>query len=201
MKIIIWILILCLPFAGRAQSFKDSIEQYRKQYTKELLEDKRAPVKGGDVRYLRFFAPDRNFCVWADFKETPGTQPFLIPTHSGKQKPYRQYGVLTFTVHDTTLTLSLYQSIDLINDVSHNGYLFLPFTDLTNYETTYAGGRYLDIAISDIVNGRCLLDFNKCYNPYCAYADGFSCPIPPQENSLHVAITAGEKLYVKNIGE
>ena len=191
--------ILCLPLLGRAQSFKDSIGRFRDQYIKELLADPRAPVKPADVRYLRFFAPDATYRVWADFTETPGTRPFLIPTHSGKQKPYRKYGTLSFSIHDTALLLDLYQSVDLVND--KNTYLFLPFTDQTNYESTFAGGRYLDLSTDDVKNGRCLLDFNKCYNMYCAYADGFSCPIPPRENSLRIPILAGEKMYAKNIVE
>jgi len=128
-------------------------------------------------------------------KFTPGSTPFLIPTHSGKQKPFREYGTLTFVVHDSTLVLHMYQSIDLLNDAAHKDDLFVPFTDESNYEATYGGGRYIDLSTRDIKDNRILLDFNKCYNPYCAYANGFSCPIPPKENSLHVEINVGEKVF------
>jgi uncharacterized protein (DUF1684 family) len=74
--------------------------------------------------------------------------------------------------------------------------LFVPFKDRTNYDATYGGGRYIDLSTKDIVNGRILLDFNKCYNPYCAFADGFNCPIPPDENSLPIEIAAGEKTFI-----
>jgi len=76
-----------------------------------------------------------------------------------------------------------------------NGYLFLPFNDYTNYETTYGGGRYIDIQVGDIADNKVLLDFNKSYNPYCAYADGFSCPIPPSENYVHTHVLAGERVF------
>ena len=75
----------------------------------------------------------------------------------------------------------------------YKNYLFLPFTDETNYNQTFGGGRYLDFEITDIVGNKLILDFNKCYNPYCAYAGGFNCPIPPKENDLKVKIKAGEK--------
>jgi hypothetical protein len=67
---------------------------------------------------------------------------------------------------------------------------------MTNYETTYGGGRYIDLSLKDIKEGKITLDFNKCYNPYCAYSDGFSCPIPPSENYLSTEIRAGEKVFV-----
>ena len=192
------ILFLCLfvtTFAANGQSYNDSILQFRERYIKELLEDKNSPVKQWRVKSLSFYKPDHNFCVWADFSETPGSKPFLIQTHSGKQKPYREYGVMTFVLDGKKQTLHIYQNLDLIKQDAYKDYLFTPFNDETNYETTFAGGRYLDLSIKDIQSNKLLLDFNKCYNPYCAYADGYSCPIPPKENYLHVRIEAGEKTF------
>jgi uncharacterized protein (DUF1684 family) len=71
----------------------------------------------------------------------------------------------------------------------------LAFTDLTNGEDTYGGGRYIDLYISDIAEGHITIDFNKAYNPYCAYSDGYNCPIPPASNSINLEIKAGEKMY------
>ncbi len=178
-----------------AQTYKDTIAQFRKKYIAELLEDQRAPVKATQTKNIKFFTPDKKYSVWADFKETPGSLPFKIPTHSGKLKPYKEYGTLTFTIDGEELVLHVYQGLDLIKEDKYKDYLFIPFRDRTNYESTYAGGRYIDLSIKDITNGKMLLDFNKCYNPYCAYADGFNCPIPPDENSLPIEIKAGEKLF------
>jgi uncharacterized protein len=192
---ICYLLLLNLGLKAGAQSYTDSIAEYRKQYVADLLSDQRSPVKHPQIRNLSFFPPDRSYCVWAVVQLTPGSVPFLIPTHSGKQKPFREYGTLTFTVHDSTLELHIYQSIDMLNDAAHKDDLFVPFTDESNYEDTYGGGRYIDLSVKDITDNRILLDFNKCYNPYCAYTDGFSCPIPPKENHLHVEINAGEKVF------
>ncbi len=77
--------------------------------------------------------------------------------------------------------------------------LFLPFTDLTSGEESYAAGRYIDLIFDDILDNKVIIDFNKAYNPYCAYVSGkYNCPIPPRENSLNVAILAGEKNFGKH---
>jgi len=194
-SVILFFCLFVLTLHTNGQSYADSILQFREQYTKDLLEDKRSPIKQWQVKSLSFYKPNSNYCVLAEFTETPDSKPFLIQTHSGKQKPYREYGAISFTIRDTKYILHIYQSIDLIKEDTHKDYLFIPFNDETNYETTFAGGRYIDLSIKDIINNRVLIDFNKCYNPYCAYADGYSCPIPPKENYLHVRIEAGEKTF------
>jgi hypothetical protein len=78
-------------------------------------------------------------------------------------------------------------------------YLFIGFTDMTSAAETYGAGRYIDCVTGDIRGNTMLLDFNKAYNPYCAYAAGYNCPIPPRENDLPVAILAGEKNYGKKV--
>ena len=72
-------------------------------------------------------------------------------------------------------------------------YLFVPFTDATSGTQSYGGGRYLDLELPE---GTMLeVDFNYAYNPYCAYTDGYSCPIPKPESRLPISILAGEKVY------
>ncbi len=69
----------------------------------------------------------------------------------------------------------------------------MPFRDKTNQSETYHDGRYVEV---EEENGRIVdLDFNYAYNPYCAYNFNWSCPIPPAENRLKVAIEAGEKSF------
>jgi uncharacterized protein len=193
-------LLLCTTLALHAaaqKSYADSIASSREQYKKEFLEDSRSPLKAADTGYLRFYAPDAAYKVVASFQLTPEAKSFDMLTHSGKKKKYRLYGIATFKIHDTTQTLEIYQGIELMKQEKLKDYLFIPFTDLTNYETTYGGGRYLDLRTGDIKNGNLVIDFNKCYNPYCAYAGGYSCPIPPDANKLKVAIPAGELNYGK----
>ena len=192
-----FLLLVVIGYGARAQTYADTIAQYRKQYVKDLLAEPRGPLKPSQVKGLNFFNVDHSYCVWGAVKITPGSVPFMIETHSGKKKPFKEYATVTFTVHDTTATLHIYQSLDLIKDAAHKDDMFIPFNDMTNYDATYGGGRYLDLLVWDIKDGMLLLDFNKCYNPYCAYSDGFSCPIPPAENRLNVEIRAGEMLFVQ----
>jgi len=192
---------LALVVCANAQTYTDSINQYRQQYVRELVHDPKQPVKPADVRFLRFYKPDSTYRVVATYEETPGREPFLVPTHSGKEKPFQQCGVLTFTLHDTDLTLHVYRLLNMVNGKPLGDEYFVPFSDLTNYETTYAGGRYIDLRSTDFDGNKVVLDFNKCYNPYCAYGDGFSCPIPPRENFLHIEVRAGDRMFAKLMNE
>lgn len=77
-------------------------------------------------------------------------------------------------------------------------HLFIPFTDMTSGEESYENGRYIDLSIADVESGHFTIDFNKAYNPYCAYvSDLYNCPIPPKENHLSIKIKAGEMKYGK----
>jgi uncharacterized protein len=74
---------------------------------------------------------------------------------------------------------------------------FIPFIDEGSGQSSYEGGRYLDFKMSNIVDNKLIIDFNKAYNPYCAFTTGYNCPIPPSENTLPVVITAGEKMFAR----
>lgn len=76
--------------------------------------------------------------------------------------------------------------------------LFIVFADLTNGKETYPAGKFVYTELPDTVTGIGFIDFNKSYNPPCAFTDFATCPLPPKENALSVAITAGEKNYSHN---
>ena len=144
---------------------------------------------------LDFFPFDPDFRVKAEFLRTPNEAAFAMSTTSGKTKMYVKYGELYFRLKGEEVQLNVYQSLSLSQTEEYKDYLFLPFTDPTNGVTTYGGGRYVDMRIP---SGKMVeLDFNKAYNPYCAYSGGYSCPIPPKENDLKIPITVGVKKYEK----
>lgn len=180
-----------------AQSYRDSLEKHREEYKAEFLKDGRSPLKQDDLAFLRFYEPNESYRVECAFKTVKSSDFFKIQTYDGKTKEYIKYGILTFTLNGRELSLSVYRSPVLMKMEQYKNYLFIPLKDLTSGKETYGGGRYLDIQTTDIRNGRLLLDFNKLYNPYCAFSDGFSCPVPPKENHLPVAIEAGEKTFGK----
>jgi len=177
------------------RSYADSVQSYIDAYVKD-----HEVVTGDDKKYFRFFPIDENYRVVADFEKSKGNKWFLIETSGPEKKMYRVYGTLTFIIHDTFAKLNLYQSQNLLVDPKYKDYLALMFTDKTSGDETYEAGRYLDFTLSDIKNNKVIIDFNKAYNPYCAYVkDKYNCPIPPRENNLPVAIEAGEKTYRKKI--
>ena len=180
-----------------AQTFKEEISAYREQYKKDFLEQERSPLKEDDIQYLRFFDADEAFRVIASFKETEKPAPFDMPTLNGKTKKFIRFGTLSFVIQNIECRLGIYQNVTLMENPEFKDHLFLPFTDESNGEESYINGRYLDFKTSNIDNGKLVIDFNKAYNPYCAFSDGYNCPKPPLENNLSVKINAGEKNFGK----
>lgn len=142
---------------------------------------------------LEFYPIDLKYLVTADFIRTPDEKPFLMPTTTDRLPEYVKYGEAHFTIDGKNLKLELYQSTKHYEEEGYEDYLFLPFTDLTSGDGSYGGGRFLDARIPK--RNKMILNFNKAYNPYCAYNSKFSCPIPPKVNDLLVRIEAGVKAF------
>jgi uncharacterized protein len=185
---------IAISLIATAQStYKDSIKLYISNYV-----EKHEVVKGDDRKKLHFFTVDPAYRVTATFEKKENSSWFLMPTSGPIKKFYRVYGVVHFTLKGNTVQLNIYQSQDLLQNAEYKNYLFLPFTDGTTGNESYHGGRYIDITMENIKNNQVVIDFNKAYNPYCAYVTGrYNCPIPPKENHLPIAIEAGEKGYTK----
>ena len=197
-------LILIICFATHslfAQNFTKEIAKQRALYKNEFLTDKNSPLKKEDLKFLQFYAANPSYKVKTYFTKTIDTTGFDMLTHSGKIKKYYVFGFVTFTLKKQVCKLFIYESEQLKTTKGLEDYLFIPFTDETNSTATFGGGRYLDFKEKDIVNNQLLIDFNKCYNPYCAYKGGYNCPIPPKENDLKITIEAGEKLFLKAVQE
>ncbi len=176
------------------------IENHRENYKKNFIEAETSPLKEADLEYLQFYPAKEQYKVRANFVKTEKAKPFWLNTSSGKKKQYVEYGKATFTLKDTLCTIALYKSLQLQNVPGYKDYLFIPFKDYTSGETTYGGGRYLDLRTADIIDNQFVtIDFNLCYNPYCAYQPtGWNCPIPPDDNYLKIYIEAGEKIFLKH---
>lgn len=181
-----------------AQDFKAEIEKHREEYKAEFLKSANAPLKQEDFDYLRFYEPNEKFKVKSKFVATKRGKPFELPTSAGKTKTYVKFGELRFQIDKKKYKLAVYQSLGLKIIPQYRDYLFIPFKDLTNGKESYGGGRYLDLRMKQLESDKIYLDFNKAYNPYCAFSEGYSCPIPPKENHLKIAIEAGEKNFGKN---
>lgn len=194
MKRILSLLLLLTPCTLLAQEpYTAALQQHQDAYVQN-----HEVVKGDDRRHLSFFPIDKAYRVEARFERRENSPWFLMETSGTMKKMYRVYGTLTFTLRDTVQRLNVYQSQSLMQTDQYRNYLFIPFTDATSGRETYAVGRYYDLMADEIVEGKVMIDFNKVYNPYCAYVSGvYNCPIPPKENQLSIAIRAGEKAYGK----
>ncbi|WP_240755316.1 DUF1684 domain-containing protein [Pedobacter sp. SYP-B3415] len=170
-------------------------EDHRTAYKQAFLTDSHSPLKKEDLALLRFFPADSSYRVKAVFLPLENPVTFKMPTFDGSSKDFIRYGVLEFSLHGQRQKLVLYKSVSLLNNPIYKDYLFLPFTDQTNGSETYTGGRYIDLSMKDIIGNTIVIDFNKAYNPYCAYSGGYQCPVPPAENNLKINVPAGEKNY------
>jgi len=170
---------------------------YREKYKNDFLTDQNSPLKKDDLQFLQFFDADSTYKVEAHAELLTDAPAFIIPSFSGTGKQYVPYALLKFTVKGKPQQLTIYRSATLAKIPQYADYLFLPFTDETNGKETYGGGRYIDMTTGDFKNGTVIIDFNKAYNPYCAYSGGYNCPKPPGENNLSIDISVGEKVYGK----
>lgn len=136
---------------------------------------------------MKFFPADLSYRIVATL--TPNSNPdttIILSTRGNRRRAVR-VGHFDFKVNGATCRL---EANRLLEPGVGEKDLGLFFTDATTGKESYSVGRYLDPEA--LPDGRYVLDFNKCYNPACAYSDHYNCPIPPKENRLKVAIRAGE---------
>jgi uncharacterized protein (DUF1684 family) len=163
------------------RAFKDTRES-------PLKPEQRAGFKG-----LDYFAPDESYRIAAALRVAAENEQVVstMPTSTGKMRQMRRVGSLEFNLKGQPLSLVAFLEDSESGRSSRR--LFVPFSDLTSGTETYPAGRYLDLDATP--TGLYDLDFNKAYNPYCAYNETYDCPFPPRENRLTVAVRAGEKNY------
>lgn len=178
----------------------EEVKTFQHELNEEYKSDK-SPLKDedkADFEALEFFPIDAEYQVLADFVRTPEEKPFAMKTSTDRTPIYVKYGEATFMLKGEKLTLSLYRNAKLSRIEQYKYYLFLPYTDLTNGNTSYGGGRYIDLEIPKNNGKKIIIDFNKSYNPLCSYNDKYSCPVPPRENFMDVEIRAGVKAWDKD---
>jgi uncharacterized protein len=175
------------------ETYTDSLNDFQSSYVKA-----HDVVKGNDKKSMHFFPVSETYRVTARFERIEIAPWFKMATSGKDKQVYRVYGILHFKLKDTLLKLEVYESQELMKVEKYADHLFIPFTDLTSGEESYENGRYIDLTIGELNSGFYVIDFNKAYNPYCAYVSNrYNCPIPPKANDLMVAIRAGEMKFGK----
>jgi len=140
-----------------------------------------------EFRGLTYFPWQSEWQLQAHFEPHPPGRTLAISDVTGATKLEPNPGVIVFQYAGHEYRLEALADTDA-------GDLFVLFQDATNGSTTYAPGRFLHTPYPD-ASGRVLLDFNRAYNPPCAFTDFATCPRPPTGNRLPFAVTGGEKLY------
>ncbi|MGF1560138.1 MAG: DUF1684 domain-containing protein [Flavobacteriaceae bacterium] len=185
----------------RSNSIK-AILDHREQLNNTFKNPETSPLPDRyrkDFETLDFFPPDTTYIVKAKLVRTSDALPFLMPTTTNEQEREVVYGIVYFQLNGKDHRLEIYQNEELKLKEGFEDYLFLPFTDQTNGEETYGGGRYIDLRVpqTDMMT----IDFNRAYNPYCAYNKKYSCPIVPRVNHLDTKVLAGLKDFEKDMND
>ena len=158
--------------AQQLQATRQQKDDFFKRHPQSPLTPEQQASFGGLSYYD--YNPDLDLRVTVE--PFPQQDTVTMQTTTGDVREFTRYGQFTFTVDGQEARLTLYEA--------DYGF-FLPFTDANAGKETYPAGRYLE---PELLGGDTfLIDFNQAYNPYCAYGDGWSCPVTPAENRLKVA--------------
>ncbi len=174
----------------------NGIKRFQNELNSAYANPDTSPLMKEDLarfKALEFYPISKKFYIFAKFQRTANEKPFAMKTSTGRAPLFVKYGVVHFVIDGKNFELNVYQNIELSKDTKYKDYLFLPFSDLSCGKESYIGGRYIDLSVpkSDAI----LIDFNKAYNPYCAYNHNYSCPKVPLENDLKIFVKAGVKKF------
>jgi len=200
MKHIITSILLITDLLSFSQNnFKKEVKSFQEELNKQYADTAESPLTKEDLltfKHLDFYPINQKYCVNAKFTRTENTLPFKMKTTTDRAPIYEKYGEVEFVIDEKTIKLNVYQSHRLREMNKYKNYLSLPFTDETSGKTSYGGGRYVDLTIPS--EDTIIIDFNKSYNPYCAYNHKYSCVVPPAENHIPIEIKAGVMKYKKH---
>ena len=180
------------PSAPDDSAYMEQLIDAREDKDRQFREASDSPVpkdKRDALLPLRYFPVDPTYAVPAALKLAGERPVFEMPTSTGALRRMQLVGTLEFTLQGESRSLGAFVPEGTQRITS----LFVPFADVTTGSETYVAGRYLDIDPTS--TGYYTIDFNRAYNPYCAYNDAWSCPLPPVENWLKVPIRAGERKF------
>jgi uncharacterized protein len=164
------------------------LEEFRKEKDNFFKTHPQSPLTPDQKKTftgLNYFPENPALRLEVKVEEFPNKEVVTMQTSTGDVQKYQKFGKFKFMAEGQEAELTIY--------ASPHGY-FLPFVDSLAGTETYGAGRYLEP--EPLGGGRFSVDFNLAYNPYCAYNENFSCPIPPRENRLKVPIRAGEKQFL-----
>ena len=197
--ILIFSLLIATVLSAQDKKIDSEASKFQNKLNKSFSSNEDSPLTEEDLKTfknLEFFPIDTAFRVTAKLKFHKDSKPFKMATTTDRLPVYKLYATASFTINGKEFQLEIYQNEKLTLSPDYADHLFLPFTDKTNGDTSYGGGRYIDLNIPE--GDQIVIDFNQAYNPYCAYNHKYSCPIPPEVNHVGTEIKAGVMAYNKH---
>ena len=176
------------PSAPDDAAYLQEIVEWRAERDEAFREsdDPIPPEKRDKLLPLRYYPPDLSFAVPASLRLSENRPVYEMPTSTGTVRRMQHVGVLEFSMNGQPMSLGAFVP-EGTRDIRD---LFVPFADETTGKETYSAGRYLDLQPTP--TGLYTIDFNRAYNPTCAYNEAYECPFPPPSNRLKLPIRAGE---------
>ncbi|HEU4601143.1 MAG TPA: DUF1684 domain-containing protein [Steroidobacteraceae bacterium] len=140
-----------------------------------------------EFKGLEYFPPSREWIVNARFEPYHPYKRIPIVNILGMRESMQSPGAIVFEKDGHTYRL------DTVLEDPDDKELFIMFADATSAHETYGAGRFMYVAFPK--DGYITVDFNRAYNPPCAFSDFATCPLPPPQNRLSLRVEAGEKKY------
>ncbi|MFT7029396.1 MAG: hypothetical protein ACJA2C_000782 [Marinoscillum sp.] len=186
------LLTVCCLQAMAQSDYQNEIITWQKELNESFKDPETSPLTEKEIKKfkgLAYYPINEDLRIVAKLERLSNEIPFTMPTSSQKEKVFVHYAIAHFMIEGKQYKFPLYQSLQIQQTEEYADYLFAPFTDLTSAITSYGGGRYIDLKIPE--GDTVVIDFNKAYNPSCAYSPNYNCPIPPRENDLALEVKAG----------
>ena len=175
---------------AKADPWREELETERRMKDEFMARHPESPFVAGRVPFhpLVYFPADPACRVPAVLERRPTPEEAYLRTNRDNQAVMRYLGDLCFALGGRELRLRVYHAGEGVGTS-----VFVPFRDTTSGQESYGPGRYLTLELNE--RDEYDLDFNRAFNPYCAYTDDFECGFPPAENDLPVPVRAGEKVW------
>ena len=177
--------------AEETERWEIALVEWRIEKNEAFMDPELSPLPAAmleDFEGLDYFFPEAGFRYRLPLEAVQSAATVQLDLRKGETTTYAVRGKIRFRHADHNCELTVFGPVE--GDPTQ---LWLPFHDQTNGQSTYPGGRYLDLELA--ADGTVEVDFNKAYNPLCAYdAERWNCALPPAGNTLALSVEAGEKL-------
>lgn len=181
-------------FVRMATDWREEIRHWRHERDEAFGGGPSSPIPAderAEFDGLDYYPVDGDYRFELELHEHDPKERITVGTNVDGEREYIRWGEFRFRIAGESVALQAYRADP------EDERLWVPFRDATSGEETYGAGRYIDLEPDEhrTDDGRWVLDFNRAYNPTCAYSDAYECPLAPTENWIDAPVEAGERSY------